>query len=342
MRETSVVFRVAGSPSGGFGHIRRCWTLASHLRNFVGRIGFIASTPEAAQVLRKAGFETCEEPSPSSIETTLRVLHLIPSKKLCVADDPSLTTSDLERLSKAAATICIDDTCEREFPVEMAINGSAGAQSLPYRGRRDTRFLLGSDYIMLRPCFEHPPQRRWTHEPPKRILVLTGGGEAGPLSEMIVRIVRGSLPKIRIDVVGGPLGFGISKTAEQTAGVTAHRNPDDIRSLMLAADIAVSGGGQTAYELAATATPTLGILAAPNQHVNLKGLASAGTLQDLGSPEDPAFEKKLREAVLHLAGDPHKRRWMGEAGRFLVDGKGTRRVADEILHLIEEKELTRS
>jgi len=48
----------------------------------------------------------------------------------------------------------------------------------------------------------------------------------------------------------------------------ASRGPQDVAPLMLAADMAVCGGGQTTSELAATGTPAIAIRLAENQTLN--------------------------------------------------------------------------
>ncbi len=149
------------------------------------------------------------------------------------------------------------------------------------------------------------------------------------------------LPEASIDVVQGPFGETLSFGREEGAGtIRIHQNPDDIqmRNLMLQADMAVSGGGQTAYELAATATPTLGIELAENQRLNLQGLSQAGTLINLGPLGGKDFYARLCAAAMTLAEDAAARRTMGTRGRLLVDGHGTERVTAYLKTLLSRKE----
>jgi spore coat polysaccharide biosynthesis predicted glycosyltransferase SpsG len=104
-----------------------------------------------------------------------------------------------------------------------------------------------------------------------------------------------------------------------------------MHALMLKADLAVTGGGQTTYELAATGTPAVAICIAENQRVSLKGLAEAGTLEFVGDAVDDDLELKLKSALTGLGGDPKRRQTMSERGQRLVDGRGAERVAQEIV-----------
>ena len=98
-----------------------------------------------------------------------------------------------------------------------------------------------------------------------------------------------------------------------------------LRPLMLGADLAVSGGGVTLLELAATATPTVGVAVAANQDGNLKGLERLDAIHHAGRLEGAAAA--VGTAAAALAEEPARRRALGERARQVVDGGGAARVA---------------
>jgi UDP-2,4-diacetamido-2,4,6-trideoxy-beta-L-altropyranose hydrolase len=102
---------------------------------------------------------------------------------------------------------------------------------------------------------------------------------------------------------------------------------------MLAAGLAISGGGQTTFELAATGTPTVAIRLADNQTLTLETLAEAGALIQAGDAGDPALADAVAAAVERLIKDGDRRLEMSERARAAVDGQGAARVAREILAL---------
>ena len=102
---------------------------------------------------------------------------------------------------------------------------------------------------------------------------------------------------------------------------------------MLKCDLALTGGGQTTYELAATGAPTIAVRLASNQTGNLLGLAARGALFWAGDVGEPDLQDKIRQAILVLAENRDTRQKMSYAGRLLVDGRGADRVAEEILQL---------
>jgi UDP-2,4-diacetamido-2,4,6-trideoxy-beta-L-altropyranose hydrolase len=331
MARLVVVFRVAGGPRLGFGHVRRCWTLALELAGEAD-LRFVTTTPEAAAALGAAGFDASAEASPGDTALLERALASVPGSVVAVVDDPELSGDGIVQLRRLAPVAAIDDACTRALPADLVINGSAGAADLPYRGAQDTRYLLGPEYIILRRDFALEPFRRRVGAEVRRVLVLGGGGATvNAVVDETVLAVRGTVPGAEIDVIVGP--FASRPVITSDASVTVLRNPSNIRRLMLAADLAVTGGGQTAYELAASATPAIGVRLAENQHVNLSGLAAAGVLVDVGVPDEPTFRARLTDTMRRLVADPEYRARMGQAGRRLVDGRGAGRVATEIAAL---------
>lgn len=96
--------------------------------------------------------------------------------------------------------------------------------------------------------------------------------------------------------------------------------------------MAITGGGTTLYELAATGTPTLAFCLAANQVKNIKGMAEAGTLIDIGWGNKWKEERLYKEAS-KLMGDCILRIKMSKSGQKLVDGKGISMCVQVILSL---------
>jgi UDP-2,4-diacetamido-2,4,6-trideoxy-beta-L-altropyranose hydrolase len=333
---TEVLIRAAGGSRLGFGHLRRCWTLAERLRASVIGVRFVATTEEGRTLLARAGFDVVVEPTESSFAVTTETLHAPGIARLVVVDDPEADQGTLASLRGAVPVTCFDDNGHRVLPVDLVVNGSAGAEQLVYRGASGTRFLLGPSYIVLREAFAGVPARP-VAATTRRVLVLAGGADIGNITSRLLRIVLETLPEASVDVVTGPFAPSPSidtLSPPQRARLRLHRAPDDMVGLMLAADMAVSGAGQTVYELAAAGTPTVGIRLAPDQALNLRGLAAAGTLDDVGTPTEDGFDARLATALATLAADAPRRAEMSRRGRALVDGRGAERVAGRIAGLM--------
>ncbi len=322
-----VVMRIAGGPDVGYGHLRRSWTLAEHLVQAGVQVQMVTASSDGIEPLAASGFPVSVEAQLHQIDQTLSVLRQARVPAVCVVDDPGMTPDRLSALRNVAPVVCLDDTGERAMPVDLVVNGSAGAEELRYRGLSETAYLLGSRYILLRKEFAQDPIRAAIPAEVQRVLLLTGGGRTGDWPHELATLVAATLPRAIVDVVVGPFSERPGYREDHAGRVRWHRTPADLRALMLEADLAVSAGGQTLYELAAAAVPTIGVRLVANQALNLRGLAAHGCLTDVGSPEETGFSTRLTAALGALSASMDRRRKMGERGRHLVDGLGARRVA---------------
>jgi RimJ/RimL family protein N-acetyltransferase len=110
------------------------------------------------------------------------------------------------------------------------------------------------------------------------------------------------------------------------------QNATHMPELMAWADVAISAGGSTCWEMAFMGLPSLILVLAENQAAVAKGLAERGVAVNLsGSPGGTIEPASLASQVQTLLTDPDRRRLMSEAGQQLVDGQGVKRVIAEML-----------
>jgi spore coat polysaccharide biosynthesis predicted glycosyltransferase SpsG len=344
--ERWVIFGTTGGSQAGLGHVRRCLTLAGALagRGFASEF-VVEGEPAVAAWVADAGYPSyIVAPGHPLAPAVARALR---ERSACAAvvDSYDVPTAGFRALLATGATIvAVDDLADRELPVHVVVNGGVDAERLDYRGLAETRYLLGTDYVLLRPEFG-TDAGRVTGPVVERVLVAIGGGDPWRLLPRLVAWTRSALPAVEIAVLASPLsdagGLASDGNHPGPGRVVVHRDPPDVRGLMLGADLALCAGGQTTYELAATGTPALAIQVAANQAGNLRGLAGAGALVCLGAADDAGLEDRVKAALGALAGDPIERARMSQAGRALVDGRGAERVADALVALAGEREACR-
>jgi len=329
--------RVDAGPAIGLGHARRCLTLAGALRELGVESFFVcAGDRDAQEWLEAWDFEVVPmEPGRDPADTLEHARRR--RAGAVVVDAPSFAAAALPALAGAGLrVVVIDDLADSALPVDLVVNASAGAARLPYRGAPHTRFLLGPRYALLRPPFAQTAARR-VPERAGRVLVTVGGGDPDDLTSRLVAWVSRALGAVDQDVVVGPFSepsAALRRAVDAADGrVALHANPKDIAAFMLAADVALCGGGQTTYELAATGTPALAVRLAPNQTLNLTALAEAGTLDWVGDAGDVDLGSNVVHALAALAMDAPRRAGMSRAGRELVDGRGAGRVARAVADL---------
>jgi UDP-2,4-diacetamido-2,4,6-trideoxy-beta-L-altropyranose hydrolase len=331
-----VAFRTDGSESIGLGHIRRCMTLARVLQKQGGVIHFVVNQdPLVSGFLRKNGFDgvTVETQADCDLSQTLGHVRRWDAQAL-VVDSYAVKVECFAQVRELLVAV-IDDLADRPLPVDLVINGAANACNLSYQTSPRTKLLLGPEYVLLREEFSHDPDRP-IREDVERVLITVGGGDPFALTCRLIAWTRVALNKLNIAVVVGPFFAQdavrrVEQLAEGDSFVTPHRDPPNLRELMLSCDLAIVGGGQTAYELAATGTPAVAIRLTENQTGNLSGLSAKGVLEWVGDVQDGDIESRVIGALRNLAEHADKRARMSQAGRALVDGRGASRVAQAVL-----------
>lgn len=334
-----VIFRTGGGRQVGMGHLRRCLTLAEALRQMEIESHFLLDGDDMLRErVNAAGFGAFTISLENDLSETIEQLKNLRMQAV-VIDSYALQRDYFRALSETGVlTIVIDDLADRELPVDVVINSSVGAECLPYRSRAHTQFLLGSKYSLLRPEFAEVPDRKIAKQA-RRVLITLGGSDPTGLTPKLMGWAHETIHDAALDVVIGPLYTDVARienTAQDIAGAVAlHFDPKHMRSLMLEADLAISAGGQTIYELAATGTPTIAVCTASNQTVNLMGFSDANALILSGSALDRDLEEKIKEAISHIADDAALRTTLSKRSRALVDGRGTERTARAIAERIE-------
>jgi UDP-2,4-diacetamido-2,4,6-trideoxy-beta-L-altropyranose hydrolase len=332
MSKPIVAFRANGGRAAGLGHIRRCLTLGNELQKRDIDICFIVNRDGPAEFVVRSGIpviEVQEEDSPLS-DTSAHLESL--RARLVIVDCYGFQASDFGRLEVPCAAI-VDSPPSRALPVFLLTNGAINADREHYPASNAT-LLLGPQYFLLREEFKNTSPRACLPKI-RRVLVTMGGSDSLEVTPTIVGAINTVLKDAFIDVVVGPY-FSESNRSElerisnEISHVTLHIDPPTLSHFMVNCDFAISAGGQTTYELAATGTPAIGIRVADNQIDNLEGLAAEGSLVLAGDARHSEFKKALIEMILHLEQNVPLRQRMSAAGRCIVDGNGASRVADHL------------
>ena len=327
-----VLFCTEGSASIGFGHVRRCLSLAEALRREHVESSFLLNgCSDVLRVVTDSGFAAHLNTDPASPHGVLAWADRQGSKVI-VCDSYAFDDAFFSSLrAQTALIVAIDDLANTDAPVDIVVNGTLGAEAFRYGRHPGTELLLGAQYGLLRAEFAVPPPLKAT-DASRRVLISVGGSDPHRLTERLIACVEQISAVEFIDVVVGPLFSDYERAGwSGRTRVSWHRAPSDMRRLMIEADVAVSGGGQTLYELAAAGVPCVAIKTAQNQLHNLTAFEAAGIGVWVGDAEDADLDRKVIDAIRCLCEDGARRVAMGRKGRLLVDGNGANRVARAVV-----------
>ncbi len=249
-----------------------------------------------------------------------------------------------QRAIKAAGLrlLCVDDYGHADhYVADLVLNQNIYAHAGIYPCREPyTRLCLGLQYALLRREFQ--PWQAWqraTAQVARTVLVTLGGGDADNVTlKSIHALQQIDLASIEARVVIGgsnPHANQLQATIENQKSkivkpsIHLVHNASNMPDLMAWADVAISAGGSTCWEMARLGLPNLLLVLAENQQPIAAGLARAGASINLGWHADVSAPQ-IAAALTDLLTSAEKRVQMTRHGQALVDGRGAERVVQRM------------
>jgi len=339
-RMLRVVIRTDASSEIGLGHAMRCLSLAEALCG-AGHCVVLASAVMPTAVERRYD--------------ALGVKAMMLSVEIGSRDDATQTAA-LARDSKADWLIAdgyhfhrawqtivraagprllmLDDEAIRsEWDADVILNPNPGTPSDAYvQSAPRTLVLAGSPYALLRS--EFAAWRSWPRPIPllaRNVLVTLGGADPANHTAHLMNALQGATD-LTVRVIIGATNPHLEALRAITRGESERdshfsllMHVEDMPSQMAWADVAISAGGTTLWELAAMRLPALVVQLADNQRNRLKAYVEAGAAWSLGVADTLQMLQVHRLATA-LCDDDTTRLRMSRAASRLVDGGGAERV----------------
>lgn len=357
----NLTFRTDAAGDIGFGHLRRCLTLAKIAAGRGHAVTFLlseASDDTAAALLQgvAAIARIAGDGRPAAETAALARTAPAPCDVLIadiahgrvLAERPALPDY-LRALHRCARSLALLEglggdaiTGEADGIAELIVTPYAFDPAATPRPQL-SRQLIGADYAILDSAYADGTDTREIAWQGRRLLVTTGGSDPAAVAPRVLTACEAAdVPALEIRVIVGPYfspalrGDLARLAADSRHTVALVEAPKDLRAEMLWCDLAVSTSGLTKYELAATGTPAI-LLShdAAHAHSNL-AFAALGTAQDLGEA-DKLSAAALAAAITRLLADAAARETMARRGRQAVDGEGAARIVDAIEDLIPKE-----
>lgn len=337
-----LLIRADGNPQIGLGHLMRCLALAQHWLAHCGPVTFALAEQVsvfAARLLREGASLRVMAVEPGSLadaDATAELARELGASWI-VCDGYHFGAAYQARLKASAQRLLfVDDYGHGEdYCADLVLNQNLYAEAAPYQRRAaGTELLLGSRYTLLRREFTaHPPQPRTVPARAGRLLITLGGADPADFTSVAVAALADLADMEALVIVGGsnPRRAQIESAAHALGTrVSVVAAVDDMPARMAWADLAVTAGGSTCWELLYMAVPALVVVLADNQVQVAGAVARHGAGIDLGRCE-AVDAARLGAAIGALANDRAARHAMAQAGQALVDGRGAERVADAML-----------
>ena len=331
---SSVVFRVAGGPRRGFGHIVRALSLAKAMQ--VAPRMSVRGTAETKKVAHRLGAWVKEQ----SLASVLAKGDV----RLLVIDDPDAhAAADALALARkhGAMVASIHDLGLAPIASDLAIDGSLAMLRKVWPA---TDALLGPRYTVLDPSLLTDgaflgQSMRAQSEGRLRVLVSFGGGPRVTMGLRIARAIADANEDVWVTLAAG---FSARPIQTGHARVRLLESPSWLRSELARMDVAVLAGGVTLYEAALLGVPTVSVAIVAAQMPTIRAFERVGASIAAGcaAPGDRAATERTHakavQAVGALLADEDKRRAMAVQGQQQIDGRGALRVAAALKRLMEQ------
>lgn len=336
-----VIFVVDANHEAGMGHISRCVTTANAIARSQSDVSVRMLAIDGALPLSVEADDRIEFLAPTLAETETRPESVLPASRhevLLVVDHYGLLESDWlhrfrDRLPKVPVLAFDDLSAGEEWPTLGRISVGIGSPTGGVSTNSKSGNAVGPSFFPMRNEINRSlaSPLKAKHKAPIRILVALGGADSELHTERLVNILARLSLDAQFDIVFGPGASAARATqAAPDHRFIPHHCPKNFPNLMAAADLALTGGGNTCNELLFLGVPVMAFCLAKNQVPTCEALAREDCGHYAGQI-DLLSDGDIAEQLQFLIAHPSRRAEMAQRGQALVDGKGGDRLADFIV-----------
>lgn len=317
---------------GGLGHITRCISIyqAFQERNIKPKL-LINSEKDLNFLPSDFYYEILNWQKSSK-----KIFNFLIKSDVAIIDSYSARKDFYKRVSDIVEIpIYIDDTARLKYPPGIVVNGGINSKELPYPRDNKIHYLLGCEYALLRKEYWDAPNKILRAKI-KNILITFGGSDSRNLTPIVLDLITASYPEVKKTVVIGQdfgnVEYGEREKDRHTEFIYSP-HPNLMKNIMVKADLAISSGGQTLYELARLGIPTIAIGVVENQWNHMNGCEKAGFIKNAGWWNSINLQNRIIHFIEELS-DIEQRKSMSTLGRQYIDGLGSQRLVKKIINKI--------
>jgi UDP-2,4-diacetamido-2,4,6-trideoxy-beta-L-altropyranose hydrolase len=291
-----IMMRTDASVDVGHGHVMRCLTLATELRERLAEVRFVcrAQPGDLCEHIRAQGFEvTCLETGIDSWQKDASATRgAVEACGTCpdwlIVDHYQLDARWERELSPAVqAILVIDDLANRPHDCDLLLDQNY----FPDPAQRYAALLpsycdrfLGAEYVLLRHEFRDAAARPPARGEP-RLLIFFGGSDPTGQSLTALEAALEFDSRVAMDVIVGrsnPQAAEIERRFGGLSQLRLVRHTNDMASLMARATLCLGAGGIATFERLYLGLPSIVVSTADNQREPLEALARRGCIEYLG------------------------------------------------------------
>ena len=316
----------------------RCLALAEAWLDAGGEVFFVSAcdAPAIEDRLKREGIEIHRIPhetgTSDDADETVRIAREH-SADWIVVDGYQFGAAYQKTIKDAGFSLLfIDDYGHADhYYADLVLNQNIYADISLYKNYEPyTRFLLGTEYVLLRK--EFLKYSDWHRDIPKvarKILVTLGGSDPDNITFKIIEAVRTvEFDGVEVKVVIGSANPHVDllyETVNDLSNFTLILNADNMPELMAWADVAISAGGSTCWELLFMEIPSLVISIAENQEPVVNGLESRSIAKRING-DVLRKPEELARIISDFLRDYDQRSAFSKRMVHIINGKGPAQI----------------
>ncbi|WP_276373588.1 hypothetical protein [Chryseolinea sp. H1M3-3] len=182
--------------------------------------------------------------------------------------------------SRFDKVIALDDYHRIDIGPDLIINPNIFGNKVKY----NVTAVGGRDFVILRNSFRQGNFKIKIKEEIQNILLTLGGSDTKGLIPILSKILL-RFSKSKVKIVAGSDRYAMElgsqfESQRDRLNFFGFVSDEEMKQLMLGADVAISACGQTLHELASLGVPTIGICVGDDQILNMKEYLTLGFLND--------------------------------------------------------------
>lgn len=332
--QETVAIRVDMNPVIATGHIMRCLSVADAVTESGKKVIFIIADDYPLDLIKQRGYEAVvlgtdwrnmeSELLRLSEEMGKRGIHKI------LVDSYQVTAPYLQALKKKVQVSYLDDLDAFVYPVDKLICYANYYDRFSYGDKEEWEgYYLGMRYVPLRRAFRDRPLKI-IRDRVQSILLLSGGADSYGILERMTDMFK-DYSDVTVTVVCGNFYSNYEQLAEKYKAYNNFvfcRNISNMEDYMAEADMAVSAGGTTLYELCAVGTPAISYSFVDNQLYTVEQFDKDGLIEYAGDVRKDDIFGRVKELFEKYDANRALREERSLRMQQMVDGNGARRIAD--------------
>jgi UDP-2,4-diacetamido-2,4,6-trideoxy-beta-L-altropyranose hydrolase len=334
-----IVFWVEASREIGMGHLMECLAIRNKLHSEGVLTHFYINEYEPAEEkLRELGVNY----SLLAREKKDNPIGKSNVQKECttiVVNHHAVSSNTLVSLKDDGWKVCvIDQLGNKNISADLLINYSIVEDWINYNIlQEDMVSLFGPEFTLLRGEFEEPisSQKEKKVESQNVLISMGGVDRTGATIRLIEALSTLESNLMKTIVIGAGFAHRDKLGDRKNLGENNFVFKDNVERMsseMSCADIAISAGGNTLYELAAMGVPTLVLWEDEHERILADSFASRGAVLNIGNGMSTP-KKVITDSILSLLSDQARLDEMRSCSMSIVDAKGVNRVCKAILEL---------